>query len=70
MRLHTKFSRFKGGASPALGSDGAASVPPTGAPTQTKDNVLLATFANAAGYPVHRVAVAYKGPTAMKIGYD
>lgn len=67
MRMHKKFSRWKGAVPSggvALGFDGGAGVPPTDPPTQDKDNVLIASFANSAGFPVHRLAVAYKGPAA------
>lgn len=64
MRLHVKFSRWKGAGGTALGTDGAPGAPPVGAPTQTTDNVLIASFANTAGFPVHRIAVAMKGPAA------
>ena len=63
MRMHKKFSRWKGAGGTALGSDGAAGVPPTGAPSN-QDNLLVSGFTNSSGFPVHRVAVSYKGPAA------
>jgi len=65
MRMHKKFSRFKGAAPPdgvALGADGAAGVPPTVAPNQNISNILIASFSTSSGFPVHRIAVTYKGP--------
>jgi hypothetical protein len=60
MRMVTKFQRLVGG-SPALGSDGAPGVPPTGAPG-AQDNLLAQQCYSDQGWPAHRVAVAYNGP--------
>jgi len=63
MRMHVKFSRWKGAGGTALGTDGAPGVPPTATPTN-QDNLLVTGFANQSGYPIHRIAVAMKGPAA------
>lgn len=66
MRMHKKFSRWKGAVPSggvALGGDGGAGTPPTAEPA-TQDNLLVCGFANSSGFPVHRVAVGYKGPAA------
>ena len=67
MRMHKQFSRWKGAVPTggvALGSDGAAGTPPTAKPNAQIDNVLIASFSTSSGFPVHRIAVAYKGPPA------
>jgi len=66
MRMHMRFSRWKGATPPGqvtLGFDGGAGVPPTGEPS-TQDNMLICGFANGSGFPAHRVAVTYRGPAA------
>lgn len=65
MRFPTSFSRWKGavpaggvalgGDSVPNGAQGADGTPP--APSQS--NVLFARFANSAGWPIHRIALAY-----------
>lgn len=64
MRMHKQFSRWKGVGGPALGSDGAAGVPPTVNPNAHIDNVLIASFSTTSGFPAQRIAVTCKGPSA------
>lgn len=65
MRMPVMFKRFLGGPTPALGSDGAAGVPPTASPNpQAQDNVLSTKFYSNQGWPTHRIAVGYLGPAA------
>lgn len=59
MRFVNKFSRFKGGPTPALGSD---TVPTTGPTPGPNANLMSSRFSNINGWPCHRVAVTYKGP--------
>lgn len=59
MRFHKKFLRdIGGGSNPVLGSDSAPTLPSELA----DDNVLTARFKDIDGWPVHRIAVGYKGP--------
>lgn len=62
MRFPKSFKRYVGGGGTALGSDGSAGTPPTHGPVATMDNVLATKISSNDGWPVHRVAVAYKGP--------
>jgi len=62
MRMHRQFVRTIGGSGIVLGSEGAIDAPPTGAPSQSQDNVLFASHISNAGNPVKRVAVSYRGP--------
>lgn len=61
MRMVKRFSRWSGAGGPALGSDGAAGVPPTD-PPGAQDNLLVQSIFSDQGWPAHRVAVTYKGP--------
>ena len=62
MRFPVAFTRWVGTAPAggvALGSDTL----PTTAPKATMDNLLASRFQNINGWPCHRIAVTYKGPT-------
>ncbi len=63
MRFPTKFVRYVGtppAGDKALGSDST----PTGKPSSQLDNVLFSRFQNVNGWPVHRIACTYEGPTS------
>lgn len=62
MRFHRMFLRSKpSGAHPTLGADAV----PTGAPTEPlPDNMLSIAFRDINGWPVHRIAMAFKGSVA------
>ena len=66
MRFPVTFNRYistipAGGI--ALGGDSSL---PAGAPNVSQDNVLSSRFANINGWPCHRIAVSYKGPSSAK----
>lgn len=69
MRVHKKFSRWKGGGAPAgatlLGADTVPGAPvytvsaPSLALPVEADNVLVHRFTDLNGWPVHRIAIGY-----------
>ena len=64
MKFPTSFVRWVGtvpAGGIALGGD---STLPTGPAAITADNVLFSKFNNVNGWPTHRIAVTYKGPTS------
>ena len=67
MRLPMKFSRWKGTVPTggvALGADSVPNTGPTKPTPASQDNLLMCSFASLSGWPMHRIAVAYKGPAA------
>jgi hypothetical protein len=67
MRFPTVFKRYVGSVptgATVLGGDTLPSGPPN---AQTADNCLFSRFSNINGWPVHRIAVTYKGPTGAKV---
>jgi hypothetical protein len=67
MRFHKKFVRHVGDLenasadSRALGSD----APPTAAEDQQRDNVMHSAKVDLNGWPVQRIAVAFRGPSSV-----
>lgn len=67
MRMHVKFSRWKGEAPEggrALGVDGPNTTTPPegGAPKSAEDDALFAAHTNTSGFPICRVAAVLKAP--------
>ena len=59
MKFPCVFTRSLSGGAGNLGTDTL----PSAAPTKILDNVLYSRFSNINGWPIHRIAVLFNGPT-------
>lgn len=62
MRFIRKFSVWKGAGAPANADMFAVAAPPTAAPSASMNRLVTIPTRDQAGWPVHRIAVAYKSP--------